>query len=476
MRDVRRNPTPFTARSPRPGKSPVFLIFIIITIPILFGAVQTVVWSVYAGMLFLAFLAALWRDDLPPGWARSPLLMFSPGLFFVYTLLQVMPLPGGILRHVSPFQHQVCRDASAIMGSGFLPHSLSYVGSASFSWWIFLLGLMAFFLLLQRRLGDTGNLTRVVGAMMAVALFEGLYGLIQALIPTLPVLWADVPAGLGNARGTFINKNHFAGFVEMVWPLGLGVILALAHRWQENMDGGYSRKKLKNLLSSDRIGLLLFLGIALLFTLLALLFSKSRAGIIGAFVGFAAFIFLSHLGGKKFSTPAWVFMGLGACFILFYGNVIGFEELIGRFLATDDETGSRVDIWRNTIAVIKDHPLGIGLKNYEIVLPIYDATSPPGIKFTHAHNDYLELLVETGWPGFIIIMAGFIIFLGKCFQRIRRAGAKTDPMQFYIGIGACSGIISIIFHGFFDFNLQIPSNLLYFVVLMALADAALKKT
>jgi O-antigen ligase len=331
-----------------------------------------------------------------------------------------------------------------------------------------LFGLLLFFGLLQRYLTDTGNLTRVVGVMMAVALFEGLYGLIQALIPTLPVLWADIPSGLGNARGTFINKNHFAGFVEMTWPLGLGVILGLTHRWQKNMEGGYSKKNLKNLLSSDQIGFLLFFTIALLFTILSLLFSKSRAGITGAFIGFAAFIFLVYLGREKFSAPAWVFMSSGFCFILFYGDVIGFEELIGRFLATDDETGSRVDIWRNTIAIIKDHPLGIGLRNYETVLPIYNATSPLGIKFAHAHNDYLELLTETGWPGFIALVGGFFIFLGNSFRRIRKFGAKTDPIRFYIGIGACSGLISIVFHSFFDFNLQIPANLLYFVVLLSL--------
>ncbi len=67
--------------------------------------------------------------------------------------------------------------------------------------------------------------------MIALAVLEAIYGLIQALIPSLGVLWVDyIKNYLGDARGTFINRNHFAGFIEMVWPLALGYTLAMGFR------------------------------------------------------------------------------------------------------------------------------------------------------------------------------------------------------------------------------------------------------
>ena len=69
---------------------------------------------------------------------------------------------------------------------------------------------------------------------------EAVYGLIQALVPSMGVLWVDyVQAYLGTARGTFINRNNFAGFIEMIWPLALGVTLAMTgrvHSLKEALD------------------------------------------------------------------------------------------------------------------------------------------------------------------------------------------------------------------------------------------------
>ena len=51
--------------------------------------------------------------------------------------------------------------------------------------------------------------------VLGVAFLEAVYGHIQALVPSLGVLWVDhINAYLGNARGTYINRNHFAGFLE----------------------------------------------------------------------------------------------------------------------------------------------------------------------------------------------------------------------------------------------------------------------
>jgi O-antigen ligase len=92
-------------------------------------------------------------------------------------------------------------------------------------------------------------------------------------------------------------------------------------------------------------------------------------------------------------------------------------------------------------------------------------------RLEYAHNDYLQLLIEAGWIGFIALTTGFSIFMWKSAHRIRHMNPRKDPMRFFLGAGAFSGLISLAFHSFFDFNLQIPANCVYFVTLMAILCA-----
>lgn len=440
----------------------------------MFGAVQPVVWSAYAGAMFFVFLAAWWQKKVDFGFLKSPWLIFIVATFLFYTLLQAVPLPRVLLAWTSPVRFGVVEQGARLLGeeAGWTP--LAYVWRNAFAWWVFLAGVVLFARVFYEYLHRRRNLLVIAGVMLGVALFESLYGLVQALIPNLGVLWAATEAYLGDARGTFINRNHFAGFIEMVWPVGLGLVLALASAWRkEDAYENENRRRMKHFLASDRLGLQLFLWIILLLILLALLFSKSRAGIAGMFFGFLSFVVLIHVGGRRFSWPGWAAMGAGLVFLLFYGNVIGFEEIIGRFLMIGENDGYRTNIWKDTIVMIKDHPFGVGLRNYEFVMPVYNAHGPLGMKYTHAHNDYLQILAETGWPGFTVIVGGFFLFLGACIRRIRKYGAETDAVRFFIGVGACSGLISIAFHSVFDFNLQIPANLVYFVLLAAIVHGCL---
>ena len=102
--------------------------------------------------------------------------------------------------------------------------------------------------------------------------------------------------------------------------------------------------------------------------------------------------------------------------------------------------------------------------------------------FLYAHNDYLQLLIEAGWPAAVALVSGFFIFLGVGFRRIikirpqyhlpeLRGRPKDDPLRFFLGAGALSGLVSIGFHSFFDFNLEMPANAVYFVLLMAIVCA-----
>ncbi len=451
------------------------LFFIIATIPLLFGAVQTWVLSAYSGIIILLFISYVFKQNTLDDTLKNRFFIFTVGIFFIFTFFQCLPLPLAILSVLSPFELQIINQSSVLLGISASHHALSYIPVASFSQWIFLFSLFLFFLMLKNHLAERRALLSVVVLMVSIALLEAVYGLMQAIVPTLGVLWVDyISSYLGDARGTFINRNHFAGYIEMVWPLGLALIFGLgSRRWEESSQKKHYRNQLAGPLSGDRFGFILFCFFATLFILLALLFSRSRAGIAGAFIGFLSFLILAHIGGKRFSKLTWGLFFLSTLFLFIYGNSIGFDRFIGRLFALGEGAGSRLDIWRDSFAISRLHPFGIGLRNFEFVMPVFNTSGPLGIKYAYAHNDYLQLLIETGWIGFAAMVAGLCIFVIKSIRRIQKNGSVIDPFRFFIGIGACSGILSIAFHSFFDFNLQIPANCLYFVVLIALAYSCL---
>jgi len=118
--------------------------------------------------------------------------------------------------------------------------------------------------------------------------------------------------------------------------------------------------------------------------------------------------------------------------------------------------------------MIKDHPLGIGLAASREVFPVYNTTNFWDVRFLYLHNDYLQLLAEAGWLGFGALVVGFYIFLAKSLFKIRKMHLQADPLRFFLAVGALSGLVSIAFHSFFDFNLQMPANCVYFVMLMGI--------
>ena len=442
----------------------IIVLFTVATVPLLFAAVQPWVWSIYCVIIFASFLLLLWQDKNQRSWVPNRIFILTLVIFFVVTLLQYLPLPAYILSALSPFRYEAQLITNQIFNKSISWLSLSYYPINSFSWWTFLLSAFLFFFVLRRFCESRQSLKLLVGIMVGLGILEAIYGLVQALVPSLGVLWVDyISSGLGNARGTFINRNHFAGFIEMVWPLALGFAMAMGFRGKE--------VNIRKLLASDRLNKQILCVLGMVVMMLALLLSRSRAGIMGAFIGFFTFILLSRSSDKRLPLGFWIMSGTMVGLIFLYGFKIGFDPIIERFLKIGEEMGegdSRLSIWRDSLAIVKEYPLGIGLVNFKNVYPVYNVSRISDTQFIYAHNDYLQLLVEAGIPGFLALVSGFFIFLWKSFKKIKGMKPRHDPLRFFLAVGALSGIVSLAFHSFFDFNLHMPANLIYFVTLIAI--------
>ena len=439
------------------------LSFLIIgTMPILFAAVQPWVWSLYCLLMIGTFILSLWtmRDQLIIPQINH--LNKAVVIFFIWTLVLCIPFPFPLLSFLSPERTEILSISWELTRSIPVWESISCSPRKALTWWVFLVSLGLFFIVLYNFCQDRKMLKRIVFIMIGIGLIEAAYGLIQALVPSMGVLWVDyVKDYLGTARGTFINRNHFAGFIEMIWPLALGLTLAQTGRMHS----------LKVALGSDRLNRQALMALVIIVLLLALILTRSRAGIFSGLIGFLTFSIMARTGLKDAALQTRLLFGGIIVLLCIFTMSIGVGPILDRFLIIGGDGYSRMDIWRDSLPIIKKYPLGIGLGNYEYVFAVHNQSFISGKTVTHAHNDYLQLLIETGWIGFLAAIGGFIIFLGKSAKRIKELDFRKDPLKFYLAIGAFSGLISMTVHSLFDFNLQIPANCLYFVALLAVLSS-----
>ena len=87
---------------------------------------------------------------------------------------------------------------------------------------------------------------------------------------------------------------------------------------------------------------------------------------------------------------------------------------------------------------------------------------------THTENDYIEILIELGIIGSLPLL---IILVAGIHAQVRLLSGLVPPFERGIAFGCLAGTISILIHGTADVNLQIPSNALLLVLLLAIPVA-----
>ncbi len=276
-----------------------------------------------------------------------------------------------------------------------------------------------------------------------IGFFEALYGIVQHMGASKMVFFYKKVYFLDNVTGTYINRNHFAGYLEMAMPLAAALAL----------EGSAET----SIAARDKYFKSLFFSFLTAVIALGLLFSGSRAGIIS---GIFSMTLLAILSFKKRRTSAFLtiaFILITA--LLFYGAKFGVNEILRRFSVKEllDSASIRFSVWRSTLTMIKDRPVfGWGLGTFVYAFPKFASKDLSYYVYNHAHNDYLELFTEGGVCALAVCLSIFIIALSSALKRG------------YLGIGIFCSLLSLALHSFTDFNLHIPANAFTFVLLSAL--------
>jgi len=394
--------------------------------PWAFGAVQPWAWATLMVLSLLTLI--LWavgcahQGVLKISW--SPL--YWP--FLVFLILAVIQLLAGLSA-----DHVATREAVLKIVTNFV-----------------------FFFLAGQLLASPENGRALEGLGLIVTLLA----LALCILALAQILWSKGSlviywtfAVKGSPFGPYVNRNNYAGLMEMLLPISVayilsrsfnpilrfllwsGVVLVITSMWTSGSRGGAAALLIEGLLLA---GILMWhrpRGVS----------PRSFPVLLGV-VLISAFIFSWIVSTGRVGGHAW--------------SVFETDRSL------EVKLGDRLRVGVDTLRMARSHPwMGVGVGCFEDVFPNY-LTFPTDLHWTHAHDDVLEAVAETGSPGVVMILVALVLFFCLAFRHIER---RLRHGWGWIQMGAAVGAVGLLCHSFVDFNLRVPANAAWFVVCLAIA-------
>jgi len=454
------------------------LIALVLFAPLAFGTVEP--WSLALLESGVVLLGLAWlfealrrrNGELPDGALR---LLRTPGLaplllIVLWHLLQIVPLPPALVRVLNPLAAEFRSAVAPLMpgaaaGGRWFPLSV-YPGATLEEARRILTWTLAYALTVQV-LTDEERTTRLVRLWVGFGLCMAAFAILQHAAGTGKIYgFRPLTRGGGPPMGPYVNKNHFAGLMEMMLPLAVTTAI---HAWPDGRRTRGLRDFLLTLLGRPRGHESLIAALAAVLTGAALFVSLSRGGILSAL---ASLLVVGLLLARRRSTRrAGRRLGVFVVLILLAVGWIGWSPVVERFerLRNIETERFRYQVWRDTLGIVRDAPLtGAGGGSFESVYSAYK-TVPSELLWDHAHNDYLEVAAETGLVGVLLWLWFFAAWFRHVLGRIRRRRSRYHRL---VSIGALGGVVALLLHGLVDFNLRVGANAFLFFVLAGLAVAA----
>ena len=448
------------------------LYFLIIFTPFAFGTVEP--WSIAIAEVVVFTMALAWgltmvalgeirieKTPLNICW----LLVLGFGLF------QVLPLPLQVIRVLSPKAYALYQEMAFDSGLTASWRTLSLYPYATKLELLRLFALALLFWVVANHLRTREQVNRVVRLIMAVGFLLAIFGIIQHFTWNGRLYWTREPIQIGHHFGPYVNRNHFAGYMEMVIPLFLGHLFVTRQSWSSHASGWRDRLLRWGTPEATRSLLAFFGGLVIV---AALLLSGSRAGL---FSFFGSMLFVALLANRRGNSKRrWailaLFMGLGFAYALWLKADDVLKTFAILWLGTDDPSaGERLLVWKDTLHLGRDYLWGgTGLNTFSWAFPLYKSPLSRQVLYTHAENDYVQAFAEGGLP-FIGLLALTLAWGGA--QLLTGWMKNQRSYERGLGLGLLAGLVALLFHSVVDFNLHIMANAILFVILLALATRVL---
>lgn len=303
-----------------------------------------------------------------------------------------------------------------------------------------------------RRLKALVRMITIFGFLLAI------FGLTQSFTSDGSRVYWFRQLTQSTAFGPFINRHHFAGYMELAVAIPFGLLASGAvESYKRPLYAFAAVVMAMSLVATNSRGGILSLGAEIFFVIVFAGFrfrkqkkeqprsQRIRATLLRATLAFA--IVLVSLGGAL---------------------IISGPEVFTRFLGTpiaEDPTTGRAYFWSTALKVIRDYPImGSGLGSIGVIFTHYD-TKNGLYRLEQAHNDYLQTLSDAGIVGAVIGLAFIVILFRRGFARRE----THDKFRAAVTTGALAGCFAVLVHSFFDFTLHTTANALLFLIVAAIA-------
>lgn len=446
---------------------PVYLFFFVLVFsPLAFGTVEP--WS-YAVMeisvaaAFFLFLRHTLKNDIPLCEVHG--LVFL-GLFLLFIALQVLPLPAGLVRALSPSAHEIqqyaafARGGDSWMTLSVHPYQtiLEFLRYSTYA---------AFYVFTVQLLSDRDMLRKTVFVVAVFGAALSFSSILQLYLTEDMALWVRHVPVHSMIVGPYICHNHYAGLMAMIFPVVLGLFLF----YRPKIGGASVIRGIIEIFGQEKANIHILIGAGALLIATSIVLSLSRGAIISTCL--ALFIFTWLVSRRGVNRDGTMISAFAAILVFLSVSWFGWEPVLERFGEIKGKSGAientRLDYWKDSGAVIRDYPAaGAGFGTFADIYRPYQTIGENHF-VDHAHNDYIELAVQGGFMG-VFLAAGFMATV--LFKSFRAFTRRRDPYCIYIFVGAVTGIAALLFHGTVDFNMQIGANGLWFFFLVGLSVAA----
>lgn len=398
------------------------------------------------GILLLVLV--LW---FPRNKKTIPLLAWLfMGMGIAIPLIYLIPLPLEVWQQL-PGRALYAESLAALQASGVAPDglALSLIPARTLTTLLGLLPVIAIFIATLHL--PKFYVIRLVYVFLAVATFQASLGLIQYGSSAEWAFWWQLDASK-NATGTYVNRDHFSALMELAIPIALG--LTAYNFRNQHPEEAHREQRVNQTLVFFTISVLL---------ILAGIFARSRTGVALVMLALllCSVIFARHIGGKRalgFGTAITV-IALGIA------TNIGLIPVLNRF-AVDPLEDLRWEIFTQTWEAAKQFfPWGSGPGTFQSVFMAFQPLEVP-LFVNHAHNDYLELLLETGIVGVALLMLFFLLYLHGWMSLYQQRRSRTAwGYLYFIQVSAGVSLLLLLLHGLTDFNFHTPANAIFFAFL-----------
>ncbi len=390
--------------------------------------------------LLLVTVTQAWTLRPAPGMTTA--LAFASAIVLV-PLLQLVPLPPSLWTHLPGRASEVVALTAAGVPITWQPVTVS----AQLTWLSVLSLLPPLAVLFATLVATPSERARIAAVVIGMGALSALVGLAQVAGGPSSPLYFYSETNTSEAVGFFANRNHLAALLYSV--------LLFTAAWAAD---AFARVGNNLVVADEKSAGILSVSIAALLIILLLstiAMARSRAGLLLTLVAVPAVVVLGRSGSRAESAGRRLFqLALAVALLL----IVEFALYrIAQRLGSDPLEDLRITFGRNAwVAAMAFLPLGSGLGTF---VPVYQLFEPAqdlmvNTYANQAHNDWLQLLLEAGFPG-AFVLAAFLVWLGASVRRVWTARSH-DGSAPDLGLARASllAIVLVLLHSFVDYPLR----------------------